>query len=231
MKYDRDKVRKRVAEYVYFLLDCKPEGEADATAYDSRRRKLHNAIAEIMGVKPEDFKNTYIADGIKNMGVPVEDFIDFHTDSVISKVHNDRTSYGGIEIRWDVKERIPHVIKRNKKRIDDRIKEVDKVMERAQKGLNDWNKDHPKEKHRYTWDVGINVHDWNGFRSCIETNWSKMKALAEMPREAYTKILVNEYLDKPLQTINGLVKELESIAFLAERTPYYTYEKKGKTDE
>ena len=223
MTIDRDKVLKRVAEYVYFLLDNKPEGEADAAAYDSRRRKLHDAIAKIMGVKPEDFKDTHIADGIKNMGVPVEDFIDFHTDRVITKVHNDRNSYGGIEIRWDAKERIPHIIKHNKKRIQDRIKEVDKVMERAVKGLDDWNKDHPKDKRLYTWDVGINVHDWNGLRSCIETNWSKMEALAEMPREAYTKILVNEYLDKPINTIENLIKELEGIAFRAERTKYYTY--------
>ena len=231
MKYDRDKIRKTVAEYVYFLLDNKPEGEADAAAYDARRRKLHDAIAEVLGAKPEDFKDTHIADGLKDKTVPVEEYIDFHTDRAITKIHNDRIAYGGIEIRWDTKERIPHVIKRNKRRIGDRIKEVDKVMERAQKGLNDWNKDHPKEKHRYTWDVGINVHDWNGLRSCIETNWSKMEALAEMPREAYTKILVNEYLDNPLSTIERLIKELESIAFLAERTPYYTYEKKGKTNE
>ena len=54
MELNRDKVRKAVAEYVYFLLDNEPKGEADAAAYDSRRRKLHNAIAEIMGVKPED---------------------------------------------------------------------------------------------------------------------------------------------------------------------------------
>lgn len=231
MKYDRDKIRKTVAEYVYFLLDNKPEGEADAASYDSRRRKLHDAIAKVLGAKPEDFKDTHIADGLKDKTVSVEEYIDFHTDRVITKVHNDRIMYGGIEIRWDTKERIPHVIKRNKRRIGDRIKEVDKVMERAQKGLDDWNKDHPKEKHRYTWDVGINVHDWNGLRSCIETNWKKMEALAEMPREAYTKILVNEYLDNPLGTIERLIKELESIAFLAERTPYYTYEKKGKTNE
>ena len=93
MTIDRDKVLKRVAEYVYFLLDNEPKGEADAAAYDSRRRKLHDAIAKIMGVKPEDFKDTHIADGIKDMGVPVEDFIDFHTDRVITKVHNDRNSY------------------------------------------------------------------------------------------------------------------------------------------
>ena len=78
-------------------------------------------------------------------------------------------------------------------------------------------------KHLYTWDVGINVHDWNGLRSCIETNWAKMEALAEMPREAYTKVLVNEYLDKPINTIENLIKELEGIAFRAERTKYYTY--------
>lgn len=228
MDLNRDNLRKAVAEYTYFLLDCKPEGEADAVTYDSRRRKLHNAIAEIMGVKPEDFKDTHIADGIKDMGVPVEDFIDFHTDRVITKVHNDRTSYGGIEIRWDAKERIPHIIKHNKKRIGDRIKEVDKVMERAQKGLADWNKDHPKDKRLYTWDVGINVHDWNGLRSAINSNWNKMEALAEMPREAYTKILVNEYLDKPINTIESLIKELEGIAFRAERTKYYTYQAKNQ---
>ena len=145
MNLDRDKVRKAVAEYVYFLVDNEPKGEVDAAAYDSRRRKLHNAIAEIMGVKPEDFKDTHIADGIKDMTVPVEEYIDFHTDRVITKVHNDRTSYGGIEIRWDAKERIPHIIKHNKKRIGDRIKEVDKVMERAVKGLDDWNKDHTND--------------------------------------------------------------------------------------
>ena len=50
MTIDRDKVLKRVAEYVYFLLDNEPKGEADAAAYDSRRRKLHDAIAKIMGV-------------------------------------------------------------------------------------------------------------------------------------------------------------------------------------
>ncbi len=226
MTIDRDKVLKRVAEYVYFLLDNEPKGEADAAAFDSRRRKLHDAIAKIMGVKPEDFKDTYIADGIKDMTVPAEEYIDFHTDRVISKVHNNRASYGGIEIRWDVKERIPHVIKRNKKRIQDRIKEVDKVMERAVKGLDDWNKDHPQDKTLYTWDVGINTHDWNGLRSAINSKWAKMEALAEMPREAYTKILVNAYLDNPLTAIEGLIKELEGIAFRAERTKYYTYEKK-----
>ena len=223
MTIDRDKVLKRVAEYVYFLLDNEPKGEADAAAYDARRRKLHDAIAKIMGVKPEDFKDTYIADGLKDKTVPVEEYIDFHTDRVISKVHNDRTSYGGIEIRWSEKERIPHIIERNKKRIKDRIKEVDKVMERAVKGLDDWNKDHPKDKHLYTWDVGINTHDWNGLRSAINSNWNKMEALAEMPREAYTKILVNEYLDRPLAAIESLIKELEGIAFRAERTKYYTY--------
>lgn len=223
MAIDRDKVLKRVAEYVYFLLDNEPKGEADAAAYDSRRRRLHDAIAEIMGVKPEDFKDTYIADGLKDNTVPVEEYIDFHTDRVISKAHNDRAAYGGIEIRWDAKERIPHVIKRNRKRIDDRIKEVDRVMERAVRGLDDWNRDHPNDKRLYTWDVGINTHDWNGLRSAINSNWKKMEALAEMPREAYTKILVNEYLDRPLAAIGSLIKELEGIAFRAERTKYYAY--------
>lgn len=231
MKYDRDKVRKAVAEYVYFLLDNKPTDETDATAYDSRRRKLHDTIAEIMGVKPEDFKDTHIADGIKNMTVPVEDYIDFHTDRVISKAHNNRAAYDGIEIQWDYKERIPHIIRYNKERIKDRIKEVDKVMERAVKGLDDWNKDHPKGKTLYTWNVGINTHDWNGLRSAIDSKWAKMEALAEMPREAYTKILVNEYLDRPLAAVESLIKELEGIAFRAERTKYYTYEKKGKANE
>ena len=223
MNIDRDKVHQAVAEYVYFLTDSKPKDETDAAIYDSRRRKLHNAIAEVLGAKPEDFKDTHIADGIKDMTVTVEEYIDFHTDRVISKAHNDRASYGGIEIRWDAKERIPYIIERNKKRIQNRIKEVDKVMTRAVKGLDDWNKDHPKGKTLYTWDVGINVHDWNGLRSCIDTNFAKMEALAKMPREAYTKILVNAYLDNPLSTIESLTKELEGIAFRAERTKYYTY--------
>lgn len=231
MNIDRNKVRQAVAEYVYFLTDSKPKDETDAAAFDSRRRKLHDVIAESLNVKPADIKDTYIADGLKDKTVPVEDYIDFHTDRVISKVHNNRAMYGGIEIQWDYKERIPHIIKRNKKRIDDRIKEVDKVMERAVKGLDDWNKDHLKAKYLYTWNVGINVHDWNGLRSDIDSKWAKMEALAEMPREAYTKILVNEYLDKPLTTIESLVKELEGIAFRAERTKYYTYEKKGKPNE
>lgn len=227
MKYDRDKVRKAVAEYVYFLLDNKPTDETDAAAYDSRRRKLHDAIAESMGVNPDDFRDTCISNGIKEMTVPTDEFIDFHADRVISKAHNNRVVYDGIEIQWDYKERIPHIIRHNKERIKDRIKEVDKVMERAVKGLDDWNKDHPKDKYLYTWDVGINVHDWNGLRSAINSKWTKMQALAEMPREAYTKILVNEYLDRPLAAIESLIKELEGIAFRAERTRYYTYEKKG----
>lgn len=225
MNIDRDKVRQAVAEYVYFLTDNKPKDETDAAAFDSRRRKLHDAIADIMGVKSEDFKDTNIADGIKDMAVPVEEYIDFHTDRVISKVHNDKASYGGIEIQWDAKERIQYIIKRNKKRIDDRIKEVDAVMARAMKGLDAWNLDHPKSKTLYTWDVGINTHDWNGLRGCIKTNWAKMEALAEMPREAYTKLVVAEYLDKPLDTIKRLTTELEGIAFRAERTKYYTYTK------
>lgn len=228
MIIDRDKVRKAVAEYVYFLMDNEPKGEEDAAAYDSRRRKLHDAIAESMGVKPDDLRDRHIADGIENMGVSAEDFIDFHADRVISEVHNRRAAYGGIEIQWDVKERIPHVIKRNKERIKDRIKEVDKVMDRAVKGLDDWNKDHPKNKRLYTWDVGINVHDWNGLRSAIDRNWEKMEELAEMPREAYTKIMVSTYLDKPLSAINSMIKELEGIAFRAERTKYYTYERVNK---
>ena len=231
MNIDRNKVRQAVAEYVYFLLDNELKVEADAAAFDSRRRKLHDAITEIMGFKPEDFKDTYIADGLKDKTVPVEDYIDFHTDRVISKVHNNRAAYNGIKIQWDYKERIPYIIERNKKRIDDRIKEVDKVMERAVNGLDDWNKDHPNDKYLYTWSVGINTHDWNGLRDAINSNWAKMEALAEMPREAYTKILVNEYLDKPLAAIESLIKELEGIAFRAERTKYYTYEKKGKVNE
>ena len=59
MTIDRDKVLKMVAEYVYFLLDNEPKGEADAAAYDSRRRKLHNAIAEIMGVSRDGVKNHF----------------------------------------------------------------------------------------------------------------------------------------------------------------------------
>lgn len=223
MNIDRDKVHQAVAEYVYFLTDSKPIDETNAAAFDSRRRKLHDAIAESLNVKPDDVRDTHIADGIANMSVPIEEYIDFHTDRILTNVHNDRVKYNGIEIRWDVKERIRHVIERNKKRIGDRIKEVDKVMKRAVKGLDDWNKDHPKNKTLYTWDVGINVHDWNGLRSCIDANWAKMEALAEMPRESYTKILVNAYLDNPLSAVESLTKDLEGIAFRAERTKYYTY--------
>lgn len=228
MDIDRSKVRQAVAEYVYFLADSRPKDGTDAAAFDSRRRRLHDAIAETMGVKPEDFGDTSIADGIANMGVPIEEYIDFHTDRVISKVHNDRAAYGGIEIQWDAKERIQYTIKRNKKRINDRIKEVDAVMTRAMKGLDAWNLDHPKGKTLYTWDVGINAHDWNGLRGRIKTNWAKMEALAEMPREAYTKLVVAEYLDKPLDTIRRLTNELEGIAFRAERTKYYAYAKDGR---
>ena len=223
MNIDRSKVRQAVAEYVYLLVDGRPEDETDAAAFDSRRRRLHDAIAESLDANPADIKDTHIADGIADMAVPVEEYIDFHTDRVVSKVHNDGVSYGGIEIRWDVKERIPFIIKRNKKRFGDRIKEVDMVMERAVRGLDDWNKDHPKDKTLYTWDVGINTHDWNGLRGCIKSNWAKMDALAEMPREAYTKLVVVEYLDKPLDAIKRLTNELEGIAFRAERTKYYTY--------
>ena len=227
MKYDRNKVRKAVAAYVYFLLDNAPKDKADAAPFDSKRKALHRAIFKELTSNPDSWTDTHIANGIKDMMVPVEEYIDFHTDRLIDIFHNDDAKYGGIELDWESKERIDHIIKRNKKRIGDRIKEVDKVMERAQKGLNDWNKDHPKDKHLYTWDVGINVHDWNGFRSCIKRNWEKMDALAALPREAYTKLMVNTYLNSPIGTIEDLICKLEAIAFRAERTKYYTYEKKG----
>ena len=228
MTIDRNKVRKSVAEYVYFLLDTELKGEVEFAVYDSRRRKLHDAIAESMGVKSNDFKDTSIADGINDMTVPVEEFIDFHTDRFISKVYNRKVFYDGMEIQWDYKERIPSIIRNNKQRIKERIDEVDKVMKQAVAGFDAWNKDHPNDKKFYPWNVGINTHDWNGLRDAINNEWGKMETLAEMPREAYTKIMVNEYLKKPLTTIDSLIKELEGIAFRAERTEYYTYTSKNK---
>ena len=225
MKYDRDKVREAVAAYVYFLLDNAPKDEADVAPFDSKRKALHDAIFKELTNNPDGSRDTHIANGIKDMMVPVEEYIDFHTDRLIDIFHNEDAKYGGIELDWESKERIYHIIKRNKKRIGDRIKEVDKVMERARKGLKDYNDDQPKDKHLYTWDVGINVHDWNGFRSCIERNWEKMDALAALPREAYTKLMVNTYLNAPIGTIEDLICKLEAIAFRAERTKYYTYEK------
>lgn len=223
MNIDRYKVRKSVAEYVYFLLDSEIKGEVDAAIYDSRRRKLHNAIYKSMGVEFNCFDDTSIADGINAMAVPVEEFIDFHTDRVISKIYNRKVFYNGMEIQWDYKERIPSIIRNNKQRIKKRIDEVDKVMEQAVAGFDAWNKDNPNDKKFYPWNVGINTHDWNGLRDAINNEWGKMETLAEMPREAYTKIMVNEYLEKPLTTIDSLIKELEGIAFRAERTEYYTY--------
>ena len=131
MAIDRNKVRKSVAEYVYFLLDTELKGEVEFAVYDSRRRKLHDAISESMGVKSNDFKDTSIADGINDMVVPVEEFIEFHTDRIISKVYNRKVFYDGMEIQWDYKERIPSIIRNNKQRIKERIDEVDKVMEQA----------------------------------------------------------------------------------------------------
>lgn len=233
MKYDRDKVRKAVAAYVYFLLDNAPKDGTDAVAFDSKRKALHRAIFAELTKNPENFEDNYISEGLGN---PTwkdgfgneENYIDFHTDRLIDTFHNNVAQYGGgIEIDWERKERIDWVIEHNKKRINSRIKEVDKVMERAVKGLDDWNKDHPNSKHLYTWDVGINTHDWNGLRSAINSNWNKMEALARMPREAYTKMLVNAYLHTPLRAIDSLIIELQAIAFQAERTKYYTYERKG----
>ena len=142
-------------------------------------------------------------------------------------MYNNTARWGGIEIDWERKERIGWVIEHSKKRVKKCIAEVDKVMERAVKGLNDWNEDHPKDKPLYTWNVGINTHDWNGLRSAIKDNWAKMEALAELPREAYLQSVVNAYLHAPLNNIDSLIVKLQAIAFQAERTKYYTYEKKG----
>lgn len=223
MTIDRNKVRKSVAEYVYFLLDSEPKCEAYAAAYDSRRHKLHNAIYESMSVEFNCLNDTHIADGINDMTVPVEEYIDFHTDGVISNVYNRKILYDGMELRWATKEQIQQMLKDNKERINNRINEVNRVMERAVNGLDDWNNDHPTDKKLYPWNVGINTHEWNGLRADIYLEFAKIEALAEMPRESYTKILVTEYRDKPLATIEVLLNKLEGIAFRTERTKYYTY--------
>ena len=235
MKYDRNKIRKAVAEYVYLLLDGKPENAEEAERFDKKRKKRHDAIFTALGKDPANYRDGHIADGLtKNWRagfVDEEQYIDYHTDRLIDVFYNEENKYSsGIKISWESKSRIDYVLKTNKDRVGKQLAEVNKVMERAQKGLKDYNEDNPG-KHVYTWDVGINVHDWNGLRQCIEVNWEKIETLSELPREAYTQVMVNEYFHKPLQTIDRLVKELESIAFLAERTPYYTYEKKGKTND
>jgi len=40
-------------------------------------------------------------------------------------------------------------------------------------------------------------------------------------------LFVNAYLHTPLKAIDSLIIELQAIAFKAERTKYYTYERKG----
>lgn len=231
MKYNRDKVRKAVAAYVYFLLDNAPKDKADAAPFDSKRKALHMAIFKELTSNPDSWTDQYISEGLnkdwKAGFGDEENYIDYHTDRLIDIFHNEHAKYGGIELDWESKERIDFIIRNNKTRIGKRIAEVDKVMKRAQKGLEDYNDDH--QKFVYSWNSGINIHDWNGLRSCIDRNWEKMDALAALPREAYTKLMVNTYLKTPIGTIEDLICKLEAIAFRAERTKYYTYEKKGAT--
>lgn len=237
MKIDRNKVRKAVADYVYFLLDNSPKDKTDVMAFDSKRKKLHEAIFEKLSDKPDDNRDEMISEWLSNpiwkdYFKDVEDYIDYNTDRLIDMFHNKRVKIGnGIEIDWEKKERIDWMIKTQKKHFDKRIAEVDKVMERAQNRLKDWNDDHPDSKYLATWDVGINDHDWNAFKYSINRHWDTIKALSELPREAYTKLVVETYLGRPLNDIEILTKKLESIAFRAERNEYYNYEKHIKENE
>ena len=56
MKYDRDKIRKAVAEYVYLLLDGKPENAEEAERFDKKRKKRQTAEDEALAVAMEGVK-------------------------------------------------------------------------------------------------------------------------------------------------------------------------------
>ncbi len=228
MKYDREKIRKAVAEYVYFLKDSHPSGPDDVTTWDSKRRKLHNAMFEAFGFDPARYGDKHIADSIDSIDKAfdgIEQFIDYHTDRLFDMFHNNDVRYGnGVETNYAFKDRIDKNIDYWKKKYGARIDLAKKAMHRAEAGLKCWNDDRPEgTPYVATWDAGINVHDFTGVCSSIDRDWEFIEGFAKMPREAFLKSVVKAYYSNKIEDIGRSIEKLESLAFQAMHTSYYTY--------
>ena len=92
MKFNRDNIRTAVAEYIYFLLDNRPEDAEAAAKYDRKRRGLHIKISMALGVDGDVVKDTGIAESIggdwKKAFGSVDNLIDYHTDRLLCKFYN-----------------------------------------------------------------------------------------------------------------------------------------------
>lgn len=235
MKYDREKIRKAVAEYVYFLNDSHPKGPDDVTVWDSKRRKLHNAIFESAGLDPAKFEDKQIADKLDSWDKyfdTIEQYIDYHTSRLFDTFNNEKAEWGnGIKTYYALKDRIDRVLKYWKDKLDARITVADNTMRRALNGLRAWNDDRPDGvEYVGPWAVGINSHDFNGEWGYIKRLWASMEEFAKQPREAFLQDTVKVQFDDKLDKIKKSIERLESFAFRAMQTKYYTYPIKEKTE-
>ena len=248
-KYNRKKAVEAILEYIYFIENNRDKnGElspVEPMKFDSRRKQLHLAIASIFGLSENshpNYKNVidfttlegffwdkWIRDGRK-----VEDYAEILYWGIVDKINQVRAPYTEIETEYKTKLRIDDILKWTKEKIEKRMKPIDEVMDEYKANKEAWNEDHHEKNNAepYIYDHS-NRHDYNGFVGSINSALRKLDLFSKQPMEAYLKVAVQQYVDKPLESINKTLEKLDGIAFRAQERykiePFYMYiEKKGK---
>lgn len=247
-KYDKKAAIEAILEYIYFMENNRDRnGEIspeDPMKFDSRRKQLHLAIASIFGLSEDSYPSYrnvldfttlegFIWDKWITDGRKAEDYAEILYWGIVDKLNKHRAPYTEIETEYKTKLRIDDILKWTREKIEKRMKPIDEVMDEYKANRKAWNEDH-NEKNKdepYLYDHS-NLHDYNGFVSSINSDLRKIKLFAEQPMEAYLKVAVEQYVDKPLASIDETLKKLDGIAFRAQEQyktePFYKYLDKRK---
>ena len=251
-KYDKKAAVEAILEYIYFIENNRDEnGELspnDPTKFDSKRKQLHLAIASIFGLSENsrpNYKNVldfttlegFVWDRWNKDGRNLEEYAEILYWGFVDKINGFRAPYTEIETEYKTKLRINDILKWTKEKIEKRMKPIDEVMDEYMRNKEAWNEDHHEKDNSkpYIYDHS-NRHDYNGFFGSIKSAFHKIELFAEQPMEAYLKVAVAQYVDKPLDSIDETLKQLDGIAFRAQerykKEPFYKYlEKKKEVEE
>jgi hypothetical protein len=213
-------VKDALIDYISFMFNVNEYGcdSPDAEKTDRKRKALHDRILEAFGFS-KDYRNreevfTFSIENIVSGYEPVVDdsknvewLSKYVYDLIVDRLR--KTDYDGIETH----RRLKHFGLYN---LEKKMKEYNEFLSECESVLNEWDslKDkynkaifdsERKPEYKSFW------HDVNGAKWAVRKCEKTMREFLSMPTDAYTKVAVEEYFDKPWDNI---IERMKKIAYI-----------------